>query len=99
MIKLLSDEERNFIDKQKVITMEGEILKAFNFDFNFISPLPFLERFMRLSELQNNKNLRYVCLELLKLVTSQIKFLDYRPSLIAAASYVMGLNILCNQEA
>lgn len=58
MIKLLSDEEGKFVDKQKVITMEGNIIKAFNFEFGFLSPLPFLERFLRIADfLSDNPSL------------------------------------------
>ena len=51
MIKLLTDEERQEIDKVRVIIMEEDILKAFTFNFNLLSPLPFLERFLRLADL------------------------------------------------
>jgi hypothetical protein len=89
MIKLLSDDERNFVDKQKVIYLEGEIIKAFNFDFNFISPLAFLERFLRLAEQFNDKPHYQLSVELLKVVCSSIRFLDHKASHIAAATYVM----------
>ena len=48
MIKLLGDDEQKVVDKQKVIMMEGSIIRAFNFEFGFISPLPFLERYLHL---------------------------------------------------
>ena len=98
MIKLLTDDERNQgVDKQRVILMEGEILKAFAFDFSFISPLPFLERFMRLSDLHIEEGVTSLCVELLKLSSIQIRFLEHRPSHIAAAAFVLALNISFNQ--
>lgn len=52
MIKLLTDEEKQVgVDKARVILMEEDILKAFTFNFNLLSPLPFLERFLRLADL------------------------------------------------
>ena len=48
MIKLLTDDEERYVDKGKVITMEGTIIKHFNFEFGFVSPLPFIERYLRL---------------------------------------------------
>jgi hypothetical protein len=48
MIKLLSIEELVYVDKQKVIDMEATIIRTLNFDFSFLSPLPFIERFLRL---------------------------------------------------
>ena len=38
MIKLLTPEEEKYVDKQKVINMEGTIIRTFNFDFVFLSP-------------------------------------------------------------
>jgi hypothetical protein len=93
MIKLLSDEEKHYVDKLKVIMLEGEILKAFNFDFNFLSPLPFLERFLRLAELHTDRNVTHIAIELLKLQASQINFLEFKPSLVAAAALVLALNL------
>jgi Cyclin, N-terminal domain/Cyclin, C-terminal domain len=48
MIKLLTPEEEKYVDKQKVINMEGTIIRTFNFDFVFLSPQPFLDRYLRL---------------------------------------------------
>ena len=53
MIKLLSDDERDYVTKEKVIKCEDEILIRFDFDLNILSPQPFLERFMRLAEVHN----------------------------------------------
>lgn len=50
MIKLISDKDREYVTKEKVIQCESEILKAFDFDFQFVTPLPLLERFMRLAD-------------------------------------------------
>ena len=52
MIKLLTADEERFVDKAKVITMEGTIIKLFNFEFGFLSPLTFIERFLRLIDYQ-----------------------------------------------
>jgi hypothetical protein len=48
MIKLLSVDEERYVDKAKVIAMEATIIKLFNFEFGFLSPLTFIERFLRL---------------------------------------------------
>ncbi len=48
MIKLLTIDELMFVDKEKVIEMERTIIRTLNFEFSFLSPLPFLERFIRL---------------------------------------------------
>ncbi|TNV81978.1 hypothetical protein FGO68_gene11709 [Halteria grandinella] len=48
MIRLLTPDEEQFVDKERVIEMEGTVIRAFSFDFVFLSPQPFLERFLRL---------------------------------------------------
>jgi len=54
MIKLLSLEEQSLVDKEGVIQLEQRVLTDLSFDFNYPSPLPFLERFMRLCELHKD---------------------------------------------
>ena len=51
MIKLLSSEEQKSVDKAAVITLEQRILNELSFDFNYPSPLPFLERYLRVGGL------------------------------------------------
>lgn len=92
MIKLLDDEEQEYVDKESVIHMEEEILKLMQFDFNLLSPLTFLERFMKISDYQDDKRILKVSHELLKLVSSSHKFLSYKSSMIAAAILVLAVN-------
>jgi hypothetical protein len=48
MLKLLPEEEQRYVTKETVINMESAVIHALNFDFALLSPLPFLERFLRL---------------------------------------------------
>jgi len=48
MIKLLPDEEQRYATKEAIINMESAVIHALSFDFLLLSPLPFLERFLRL---------------------------------------------------
>jgi hypothetical protein len=41
------------VTKEGVIKCEDDVLKTFDFDLNMLSPLPFFERFMRLTEMHN----------------------------------------------
>lgn len=54
MVRLLSESEQQTVTKERVIKCEAEVIKQFDFDFSMISPLTFLERFMRLSEVHND---------------------------------------------
>lgn len=51
MVKLLTEDERKVVTKDIVIQMESRIVKTLHFDFSYLSPLVFLERFIRLSDL------------------------------------------------
>jgi len=70
MIKLLEEDERKHMTKEHVIKCETEIIKKFDFDFNTISPLTFLERFIRISEMHNEFFVDSVSVEVLKMAAS-----------------------------
>jgi hypothetical protein len=73
--------------------MEAEILIKFDFDFTVLSPIPFLERFVRLYEVHNDFFIDTLAFELLKQLVSVSKFVDVKPSHLAAATLVAVLNI------
>jgi transcription initiation factor TFIIIB Brf1 subunit/transcription initiation factor TFIIB len=91
MIKLLTLEEQSLVDKEGVIQLEQRVLTDLSFDFNYPSPLPFLERFMRLCELHKDEEICEQAVELLKIASSRIVFLDFRPSNIAASALILSL--------
>lgn len=77
------------MDKTAVITLEHRILNDLSFDFNYPSPLPFLERYLRVCGLQNDQAITARAEEYLKIAISNINFLNYKPSLIAASALVL----------
>ena len=77
------------MDKAAVITLEQKILNDLSFDFNYPSPLPFLERYLRVGGLQNDQAITARAEEYLKIAISNINFLNYKPSLIAASAFVL----------
>jgi hypothetical protein len=92
MIKLLTSEEQELVTKERVINLESEILTTFDFDFNYLSPLPFLERFMRLADLKKGfpeRHVNVIAEEILKLSLCNIVFLQFLPSQMAAAAFVL----------
>jgi len=48
MLKLLPDDEIRMVSKEAVINMESLVIHTLNFDFALLSPLPFIERYLRL---------------------------------------------------
>jgi hypothetical protein len=94
MIRLLPDDEREIVTKQLVIQMEVEILTRFSFDMNFLSPLVFLERFLRLSEVHKDESVCNLAKELCQRAVAKIRFLDYKPSEIAGAALLLAINLI-----
>jgi hypothetical protein len=107
MIKLLTDEEAKHVDKPKVILTESAIIKAFNFDFGFLSPLPFLERFLRLTDfllqdkspqIKKSSVLTPIAVDLLKFIHSRNDLLwTQPPSILAAAILSVAHRVLSSQ--
>lgn len=89
MIALLSDRERKQVSKADVIYLEEQIINMLDFDFNFLSPLSFLERFLRLSECPKDSQLSVISLEIIKIAAADMSFLDFKPSEIAGAALVI----------
>jgi len=58
MIKLLPSFEQEVVSKEKVILLEEKILVMMNFDMTILSPLTFLERFMRVLSCQRDGKAR-----------------------------------------
>jgi hypothetical protein len=80
------------VTKDRVICLESEILTTFDFDFNFLSPLTFLQRYMRLADLKRGypeSHVNIIAEEILKLSLSNIAFLQFFPSHTSAAAFVL----------
>ncbi len=93
MIKLLAKEEQEYVDKTQVILLEQKMLNDLSFDFNYPSPLPFLERYLRICGLQNDQAITARSEEYIKITARQIAFLDFKPSLLAAAALVLAHSV------
>ena len=48
LVYVLDLEDQISITKEKIISQEAMILKFFGFDLNFVDPISFIERYMRL---------------------------------------------------
>lgn len=57
MINLLTEEEKALTNKQRLIDLESNILMTLGFDFNFVGPVQFLERYLRVLEYDSNKTI------------------------------------------
>jgi hypothetical protein len=53
-VKLFPESEKALLTKDRVISLETKFLIAMDFDLHILSPLTFLDRFLRLSNLAPN---------------------------------------------
>lgn len=58
-----------------------------------VSPLTFLERYLRLLNVQDNDKIKSLALELCLRSMTKIIFSDFKPSIIAGAALLLGINI------
>ena len=101
MIKLLSASDISYVSKAKVIALEEEIIKKMDFDFNYDSPLVFLERFLRLTGLQSHKFILSLSKEILKLIITDYSLVRHKPSILAASTLVLSQKLhlsTCNDK-
>ena len=84
------------IQKKYFIRLETKLVRALEFDMGFTSPLPFLERYLRIFDLDRpqDKNAQAVT-KLAKQFSLQSMrqsvFLDHRPSIVAAGCLLIAL--------
>ena len=86
--------------------MEEQILVLLNFDIQHTGPLPFLERYLRIYNLDQIRRADKHIAQLQKLsrrycryMQRESDFLDFRPSQIAAASLMLALNVSMSKVA
>ena len=51
MIRLITEEWNVSLTKQELINLEESVIKMLDFDLHYIGPIPFLERFQRIYNL------------------------------------------------
>ena len=56
MIRLITEEWNVSLTKQELINLEESVIKMLDFDLQYIGPIPFLERFQRIYNLDLVKN-------------------------------------------
>jgi len=93
MINLLAPEEKKNVTKPSLIEIEQDILVKLGFDFNFPGPIQTLERFLRLVNYDLNRTVFDMGFQICKFQLNDARFLDYRPSQIAACSMILSINI------
>ena len=76
-----------------MIELEAEIVVKLGFNFGVPTPLPSLERFLRLLDYHRCTDTINIAKEILKLQINEPAFLAYRPSQIAACVCIIAINL------
>jgi hypothetical protein len=69
------------------------MLIIFGFDFNFPNPIHSMERYLRILNYDKNQTVKDMSFQILKFQLNDSVFLNYRPSMIAACSIILAVNI------
>lgn len=76
-----------------MIDLESDILIKLGFDFNFPGPVQSMERYLRVLGYDLNRSVFEMSFQICKFQLNESKFLDYRPSQIAASAAILSINI------
>ena len=93
MISLLPSDQILTNTKQKLIDLETLIVRELDFDLQWVSPLTFLERFIRLFAFDKNEDDKTarIAQKLLHSVTFDSQFLKFKPSQLAASCLLFSI--------
>ena len=80
MINLLPPEEKKYVTKKSLISLEAEIITQFGFDFNFPGPIQTMERFLRILDYNLNRTVVDMAYQICKFQLNDALFLKYLPS-------------------
>lgn len=90
---MLTDEEKKYVNKQSLIELESQILIKMGFDFNFPGPIQSMERYLRILNYNTNKTIQDMAFQICKFQLNDARFLNYKPSMVAASSVILAINI------
>lgn len=93
------------LDKQELINLEEKILRTLEFSCHHVSPIPFLERYLRIygvdqaEEVTDESQIYELAFSYSLFMQRESHFLKYRPSQIAATALVLAINISISKVA
>lgn len=99
MIDKLPTLLRKQVNRDQLIKLEEKIIRMLDFDLQWCTPLPFLERYQRILKLDQEKsngiNLKigFSARKLLRHMMHKSQFLQYRPSQIAATAILVAIDL------
>ena len=93
MIKQFSPDLQSLLSREQLVDLEQDICRTLSFDFTFPGPIHFLLRFLRLVDQDRDPKLFQICTNICKFQLNEARFLNYKPSHIAACAVIIGINI------
>lgn len=81
------------VTRFSLIEMEHEIMTLFGFDLNFNCQGIFIDRYLRILGYHKEEDVLMMSYELCKFSLNENMFLKYKPSVIAACSVLLSINI------
>lgn len=99
MVNMISDEDRQTVNKQKIIQLEDDIIPALDFEFIIPGPIPFLERFTQLMGISQQAYDNRVATELCRHLSKEQYYLQMRSSEVAAVNIILALNMTRNNDS
>lgn len=98
VIGYLESEEQYGITIKRLKNQEAQILVQLSFDFNVCGPTYSIERFLRVLNYDFDNKIKNIAVSICKFSLIQLGFQKFMPSMIAACSIIVAINIYENQE-
>ena len=100
MAHLVKEEWGVDVSKKELIDLEDQVLLNLDFELHYVSPLPFLERFLRLYNLDLSPKQAECAPQILKLARKFMRTfvreaasLQFKPSQVALSALILALNV------
>ena len=99
MVRLVKNKFEISLEKRDLLFLEEGIIKSLDFDLRYAGPIPFLERYLRIFNLDLSANdqeaftISYLAHSFFKMIIRSPIYLSMKPSLVAAALLTLAVNL------
>lgn len=99
MVKLVAEQWDVHITRQDLLDLEEDIIRTLDFDLRSVSPLLFLERYLRVFQLHNDASdyqsrvIASLSRQFSKSFLRQQAYLSAKPSQVAGAALILSINL------
>jgi transcription initiation factor TFIIIB Brf1 subunit/transcription initiation factor TFIIB len=99
MVRLVASEWGVVVTKKELVDLEEEMIRLLDFDLHFTGPIPFLERFQRIYNLDQVRRdreayaLDFLARNFCRAMLRSQSYLTLKPSQVAAAALMLAINL------